>query len=524
MTLTVPEWELLDTLRSQIDSALEAALVNQTSVAHACQDVLHVAKQLLGMRGGFVQTYSEGGSLQTFSMNAPSEALEWAAHHDGSQGAVPARHDVHATDARCALRAIDVLGRWFGWVCFVTDDHELSALQERALDATCELLDNFLYGIYAAREKHQVMMQVGKALRHRVLGQGIQAAVSILTASIGVDVIVLVFQAQENVAERLVVQCYRSGLLAHDTLSTQDAALKELGQRYLRDGDPALFERLQVQDTHEELLINGVTRSTLVGKIVATSKAGAFNTFGRELLATFAGVIRQRIVDFNKEWRSLAASFRASDCARLLAAEDYATRYLSPREAPVAIVFVDISGFTRLSEQELKTPERVANFVELWSKHAVDIVWAEGGVFDKMVGDCIIALFGPPFFDERPNFYADAALRAASAIRTMTETLPTVHALEELRDVAVTVSTGVHYAPLFVGTFGPNQNYTGFSSGMNNTARLQGLAAPGEILAMSTIVEIASPEFQFGAAHEGRVKNVAQPLVYAKLERTGERK
>ena len=56
-----------------------------------------------------------------------------------------------------------------------------------------------------------------------------------------------------------------------------------------------------------------------------------------------------------------------------------------------------------LSETILKTPAKVAELVETWSRDAVDIVWQHGGVFDKMVGDCVIALFGPPFYDETPG-------------------------------------------------------------------------------------------------------------------------
>ncbi len=60
----------------------------------------------------------------------------------------------------------------------------------------------------------------------------------------------------------------------------------------------------------------------------------------------------------------------------------------------MAILYVDISGFTRISETILRTPARVAELVESWSQDAVEIVWDHHGVFDKMVGDCIIASSG----------------------------------------------------------------------------------------------------------------------------------
>jgi class 3 adenylate cyclase len=77
----------------------------------------------------------------------------------------------------------------------------------------------------------------------------------------------------------------------------------------------------------------------------------------------------------------------------------------------------------------------------------------------------------------------------------------------------------VNLAPLFVGQFGPNSNFTGFSSGMNNTARLQGCAQRDEILVMEEAVRAlpAGHPFAFGETRSMRVKNVAEPLAFRAL-------
>lgn len=85
--------------------------------------------------------------------------------------------------------------------------------------------------------------------------------------------------------------------------------------------------------------------------------------------------------------------------------------------------------------------------------------------------------------------------------------------VEKLKSEGVAVSTGVNLAPLFVGQFGPNSNFTGFSSGMNNTARLQGCAGKNEVLVMEDAIK-KLPE---GTGIEGgdlrsAPKNVAEPL------------
>ncbi|MCA9606231.1 MAG: adenylate/guanylate cyclase domain-containing protein, partial [Myxococcales bacterium] len=137
------------------------------------------------------------------------------------------------------------------------------------------------------------------------------------------------------------------------------------------------------------------------------------------------------------------------------------------------------------------------------------------GVFDKMVGDCVIGLFGPPFYEDSPKALCEAALEAALEIQRITKGL--VDDPEVGLDTPLDVAVGLHFCPVSVGFFGPNDDFTAFSSGMNNTARLQGIATGGEILAMQRFVdELGQPEC-FGDAREAEVKNVAEPLVFRPL-------
>ena len=111
------------------------------------------------------------------------------------------------------------------------------------------------------------------------------------------------------------------------------------------------------------------------------------------------------------------------------------------------------------------------------------------------------------------------AIRCAVDIREMTNKLPVRVQFETLREGGVAVSTGVNLAPLFVGRFGPNSNFTGFSSGMNNTARLQGCAGKNEILVMEEAIAAlpGGHEFSFSDTRSAPVKNVAEPLRFRAL-------
>ena len=384
----------------------------------------------------------------------------------------------------------------------------------------CEDLDNYLYAIRAA-QKHNIMMDLAVALRHRVLGRGLEKAMAILVRAVPLDRMLLTYVAEEEAETTLHVQLYENGTLALDTMARRDAdsdAIVAEGRDYLHGRNKKLLERLDFVNAQEEVLINGVTKSVVVGKMMVTSRHGSFNTYDRELLGGFAGFIRQRR-GLQQGVATPGGELRPEDVARLLRSDDYEQRFLNPREEEVAILFTDIAGFTRISETLLKTPSAVAHLVEGWSHEAVNLVWEHGGVFDKMVGDCIIALFGPPFYEQAPGERLAAALACAQRIREMTRKLIERPGYEALREVGLGVATGVNLAPLFVGTFGPNHNFTGFSSGMNNTARLQGCASRDEIFVMDEAVSRLSGDhpFHFGEEQRATVKNVAAPIRFRAL-------
>lgn len=514
-------------LRNMVDELIEEGLVKHWSVSEVLGALFPRVAKSLGASGVFVETYGEDLALHLFA---------WAG--EGNKPLViPGKTDVFAKTSEASRATVretlegklvvaqhlDVAGAWFGRAGLVADPSADAEHLGEALNAVCEVLDNYLFAIRAAREKHTVMMELGNALRHRVLSEGVKQAVAVLAKAIPMERMVLVYVGEESVNATLHVQMFRGANLEVDTLASQGATLapvREMGRRYLKGESTDLLDHLGVKNAQEEVLINGITKSVIVGKVVVTSTTPQFNTYDRELLSAFAGYIRQRVVDFSKEWRALALAFRPDDVARLLQDDDYEKRYLAPREEQVGVVYIDIAGFTKVSETILKTPAKVAELVEEWSRDAVDIVWQHGGVFDKMVGDCIIALFGPPFYDEGPGERLVRAMKCALDVRAMTNKLPQRIAFEVLRKDGLAVSTGVNLTPLFVGQFGPNANFTGFSSGMNNTARLQGCAGRDEILVMeAAIAQLpANHGFAFGEERSAPVKNVADPLRFRALK------
>ena len=205
---------------------------------------------------------------------------------------------------------------------------------------------------------------------------------------------------------------------------------------------------------------------------------------------------------------------------------DYRAKFLTPREEEIAIVFADINGFTKMCETAIASPRHVGEFVDRWSDRAVEIAWEHGGVFDKMIGDCIIALFGPPFFTEDPEVRAENALKTALEIQEFTVALGKQPEIARLVKKAglpgLAVGVGVNLCKVAVGHFGPNEEYTAFGAGMNETARLQSEADFQQILVMEPMWNLLQKTHRtHGQGADGplqaKVKNVPNPLRFFRL-------
>lgn len=505
-------------LSSAVDSALEIALRERRPIERVVPNLLEILAAHAGASSAAVRTIDESLAERTFTYGNPPLS---AALFERARG----ERVIEIGEAVVVAHELDVAGEPFGTtLCFFAKAPEDDEAQE-LVELFCEALDNHLAAIAQARRTYEIIRALSDALKEPVLDRGIAHAISILRRHVDFDDLILLFRHEDDLeSSALRYKVYKSGAMLHDSANVRDrdvdAFLRAQASAFLDGDDEAVRARFGITRYREEVLITGVRAARVIGRMLVVSRQGEFHTYDRELLDRFADYLRQRIVDFNREWKQLALIFSNDVCERLLREEGYLTRWLAPRESNAAVMYGDISGFTRLSEQVLKTPEAVGRLIHTWADEAVRIIWETGGVFDKMVGDCIIGIWGPPFFEDDPARLCASALEAASRIRDYTRELITHPNLPELHALPpVEVAIGVSFCPLSVGFFGPNEDYTGFSSGMNNTARLQGVARGGEILCMESIVDALGDPSRFGERREAAVKNVSDPLVFRPLIR-----
>ncbi len=149
---------------------------------------------------------------------------------------------------------------------------------------------------------------------------------------------------------------------------------------------------------------------------------------------------------------------------------------LTGKTTEIAVLFVDVRGFTSMSE--LLSPTEVVAILNRYLSLISDCILRHGGTLDKFVGDAAMAFWGAPL----PC--PDAALQAARAALDMVEGSK---ALSEqlMAEFGRTVSfgIGIHLGEAVVGNVGSpkRMDYTAIGDTVNTAARLEANAPGGTI-------------------------------------------
>jgi adenylate cyclase len=164
-----------------------------------------------------------------------------------------------------------------------------------------------------------------------------------------------------------------------------------------------------------------------------------------------------------------------------------AARSFRPRK--VAILFVDLRGFTALAER--MSANDVAHFLNEYRRRLAEPIARHQGVIDKFIGDGAMAIFGvpEPSADDARNAVL-AGLELVSVFdgwrgERLAEGLPPVE-----------IGIGIHYGDVIAGALGDEYQleYTVVGDAVNTAARIERLAADLETpLLVSADVFAAAP-------------------------------
>ncbi len=150
----------------------------------------------------------------------------------------------------------------------------------------------------------------------------------------------------------------------------------------------------------------------------------------------------------------------------------------------IAVLFVDLRGFTTLSES--LEPEQVVDILNSYLSLVANAVAKNGGTLDKFIGDAAMAVFNSPADIED---YVFRAICTAWDIRDSASGLDQKY--KEKYGKLVTFGIGVHCGEAVIGNIGcaSRMDYTAIGDTVNTASRLEGIAASGQILISSEVRE-----------------------------------
>ena len=139
------------------------------------------------------------------------------------------------------------------------------------------------------------------------------------------------------------------------------------------------------------------------------------------------------------------------------------------REACVAVLFVDIRGFTPFTERTL--PYDVVHILNRFFHAVGDAVLENGGVIDKYIGDAVMALFGLDGSDARTT-----CLQAIKAALQMRASLVEFNSyLGRVFNEQFAIGIGIHFGPAVVGEIvhPASRQVTAIGSTVNVASRIE---------------------------------------------------
>ena len=152
-------------------------------------------------------------------------------------------------------------------------------------------------------------------------------------------------------------------------------------------------------------------------------------------------------------------------------------------------------------------PEVVRPLVDEFFRRCSDIVINHDGIVDHFLGDAVMAFFDVPIRNED---HVARAVRAAAQIQSAIPDINVAAGEEDLLKVGIGIDTGF----AATGALGSNdcRDYTVMGENVNIASRLQGEAAPGEILVTEAVYDYVKSAFPNARDRVLELKGIKEPV------------
>jgi len=200
------------------------------------------------------------------------------------------------------------------------------------------------------------------------------------------------------------------------------------------------------------------------------------------------------------------AKFVPEAVRRLVAANPEAPE-LTKRERDVSVLFLDISGYSQLSER--LPPTALNSLIERYFSTFLDHIHDAGGDINETAGDGFMAIFQD----------VDGAVHAIKAVDTALSLLAATDALNhDNRQQPLAIHMGINSGLAFVGSTrfeglrGTRWTFTASGPVTNLAARLASIAEASQILAGPETVRRLGQRYHLERLGRERLKNIGEGI------------
>ena len=255
----------------------------------------------------------------------------------------------------------------------------------------------------------------------------------------------------------------------------------------------------------------GIALEFIIMVITHASKTYYFITLPVFILViAFVVLIIMHYYNEYRHKREVIGTFKryiSPDVAEALVEKEADAMSLGGRKRDVACLFVDIRGFTKMSE-ELDASE-VVDVLNGYLEMATNQVFRFNGMVDKFIGDCVMAIFNAPVdLDD----YVFKAVCAAYAI--VKEGKEICDYVLEKYNKKLEFGVGVHCGKAVIGNIGSKtrMDFTAIGDTVNTASRIEASAAGNQVLISKDVYELLKDRIEVIDAGDRMFKNKKEPI------------
>lgn len=180
---------------------------------------------------------------------------------------------------------------------------------------------------------------------------------------------------------------------------------------------------------------------------------------------------------------------------------EYETSLTANETLEASVAFIDICGFTSISETE--KPDAVVQLLNHYFDIIVKEIISQSGTVDKFMGDCVMAVF-------KGEYHLDRAIDAALTIRSKLESQPVK--LSFAPKVAVGINSGEMISGNIGSTTLKRLDFTVIGDVVNTAQRLQSVAGAGQIVIAEPCYQKVKQSFSCKLLGEFDLKNKSEKV------------